>query len=207
MTTSIPELKGMHMMTEADKPRFADCSGEAYVGYPLFDWMFRGRADSERSHAIWKANYAAFTPSVIIYSDSAEVRGTAIFVSPECGPVSDWKFLSNSPRLLWPHMARIVRYSIVCESVARQFMDERTWYLYDLAVRPQYQGKGVASQLLRPMLAYFDRVGANCNLETHDAKNVAMYEHFGFALVKSPCLPHSELRHYAMLRKPTPNAL
>ncbi|MGN0030251.1 MAG: GNAT family N-acetyltransferase [Marinilabiliaceae bacterium] len=202
MTTSIDELKGMHMMTEDDKPRFADCSGEAYVGYPLFDWMFRGRSDSERSHAIWNANYAAFTPSVIVYSDSAEVRGTAIFVRPGREPLSDLRFLLHSPRLLWPHMGRIVRYSLVCESVARHFRDERTWYLYDLAVKPQHQGKGVASRLLRPMLAYFDRIGANCFLETHDAKNVAMYEHFGFALVESPTLPHSGLRHYAMLRKP-----
>lgn len=84
------------------------------------------------------------------------------------------------------------------------YRDERTWYLYDLAVRPQYQGKGGASRLLRPMLAYFDRIGANCYLETHDAKNVAMYEHFGFAIVEFPTLPHSELRHYAMQRKPKP---
>lgn len=62
MTTSIDELKGVHMMTDTYKPRFVDCSGEAYVGYPLFDWIFRWRPDSERSHAIWKANYAAFTP-------------------------------------------------------------------------------------------------------------------------------------------------
>ena len=129
MATPIDELKGMYMITEADKQRFAECSGEAYVGYPLFDWMFRGRSDSERSHAIWNANYAAFTPPVVIYSDCAEVRGTAIFVRPGRKPLSDWRFLRHSPRLLWPHMARIVRYSLVCESVARHYRDERTWYL------------------------------------------------------------------------------
>lgn len=204
MTTPIAELNGMYMITEADKQRFAECSGEAYVGYPLFDWIFRGRSDSERSHAIWNANYAAFTPSVVIYSDSAEVRGTAVFVRPGCEPINDWRFLRHCPHLLWPHMTRIIRYSLICESVARKYSDGETWYLYDLAVRPQNQGEGIASKLLRPMLAYFDRVGAKCYLETHDSKNVAIYEHFGFALVESPTLPHSELRHYAMLRKPKP---
>lgn len=194
----------MHMMTDADWLRFAECSGRAYVGYPLLNWIFQGRADLQRSRAIWRANYAAFTPSVLAYSDSADIKGTVVFVRPGCEPVSVAGFLRHGICSLWRHLPRIVRYSLLCESVYRRHRDHNTWYLYDLAVDPLYQGKGIATQLLQPMLAYLDRTGTKCYLETHDAKNVAMYEHFGFELVESPRMPHAELRHYAMLRKPRP---
>lgn len=202
---SIPELEGVHIMTEAERQRFAACSGEAYVGYPLFDWMFRGQSGIEISRATWHANYAAFTNSVLAYTDSTDISGTAVFVRPGGRPLNDLRFLLHSPCSLWRHMPRMLRYSIFCESVAHRYINDGAWYLYDLAVRPECQGKGVASRLLRPMLAYLDREGAECYLETHDAKNVAMYEHFGFELMESPFLPHSTLRHYAMLRKPKPN--
>ena len=203
-TNEIPELKCMHMMTDADRQRFAECSGCAYVGYPLLDWIFQGHASLQRSRAIWSANYAAFTSSVLAYSDSADIRGTAVFVRPGHTPVSVARFLRHGVRSLWRYLPRIIRYSLLCESVFSRHRDHNTWYLYDLAVDPLYQGKGIATQLLRPMLAYLDRIGANCYLETHCAKNVAMYEHWGFELMESPRMPHAELRHYAMLRKPKP---
>lgn len=53
IANEIPELESMYMMAEADRLRFAECSGLAYVGYPLFDWMFHGRSDLEHSQAIW----------------------------------------------------------------------------------------------------------------------------------------------------------
>lgn len=203
-TNEIPELKCMHMMTDADRLRFAECSGRAYVGYPLLNWLFKGQADLQHSQNIWRSNYAAFTPSVLAYSESAAIKGTAVFVRPGGNPVSVAGFLRYGIRSLWHYLPRIIRYSLLCESVFSRHRDQDTWYLYDLAVDPLYQGKGVATQLLRPMLAYLDRTGAKCYLETHDAKNVAMYEHFGFELVESPRMPHAELRHYAMLRKSRP---
>lgn len=197
----IPELDDMYIMQDADRMQFAECSGLAYEGYPLFDWMFQERSDKDHSCDIWRANYAAFKSSVLAYSDSKDIRGTAVFVQPECQPVSIIKFLRYGLRTLWRDIPRIYRYSLLCERISLKYQAPNTWYLYDLAVKPEHQGKGIASRLLRPMLAYLDRIGANCYLETHDAKNVSMYEHFGFELVESPYMPNSELRHYAMLRK------
>lgn len=51
------------------------------------------------------------------------------------------------------------------------------------------------------MLAYFDRTGQDCYLETLDEKNVSLYEHFGFKLMESVKLPDSQLTLYAMLKK------
>lgn len=194
----------MHIMTAADRQRFAECSGQAYVGYPLFDWMLHGHSDIEWSRAIWRANYAAFNQSVLIYSDCIDVNGTVVFVRPRHKPINSWKFLRHSLGLMWRYLPQIIRYSLFCENVSRRHIDHSTWYLYDLAVKPECQGCGIASQLLRPMLAYFDRIGAKCYLETHDIKNVAMYRHFGFEIVESPRMPHSDLTHYAMSRKPLP---
>jgi GNAT superfamily N-acetyltransferase len=69
-----------------------------------------------------------------------------------------------------------------------------------LGVDPDYQGKGYASQLLRPMLARADKEGIPCYLETQLGKNVALYEHFGFRVAEQGIIPGSNVMSWAMVR-------
>jgi len=75
-------------------------------------------------------------------------------------------------------------------------------FLDSLGVDPDQQGKGYASQLLRPMLARCDRDRLPVYLYTNRAENVEMYRHFGFELLSENKLPGMDVTHRAMLRQP-----
>lgn len=75
------------------------------------------------------------------------------------------------------------------------------WFLQAISVDPQFQGRGHASELLRPMLARIDEEGLPCYLETLEEQNVRLYEHFGFRVIDESSVPRTNLTNWAMLRK------
>ena len=72
------------------------------------------------------------------------------------------------------------------------------WYLYNLSVVKDKQGKGIASKLLKPMLQFLNEQNKGCYLETNKKANVNLYEHFGFRLMEEGMVPKSNVYHYAM---------
>ena len=75
------------------------------------------------------------------------------------------------------------------------------WYLQIIGVAPEHQGKGFSSQLMRPMLARFDREGLPCYLETQTEKNVAIYRRFGFRVIYNGVSPDKGFPVMTMLRE------
>jgi ribosomal protein S18 acetylase RimI-like enzyme len=75
------------------------------------------------------------------------------------------------------------------------------WYLAVLGVDPEFQGRGYAGHLLRPMLARLDRERLPAYLETTTEDYVAMYRHFGFEVIKEDTLPGSDTKMWVMIRK------
>ncbi|MBU0514023.1 MAG: GNAT family N-acetyltransferase [Proteobacteria bacterium] len=76
------------------------------------------------------------------------------------------------------------------------------WYLVIMGVDPDFQSRGWAEALLRPMLTRLDELGRPCFLETHRADNVSFYRRFGFEVAETGALPGSDIPHWAMLRWP-----
>jgi ribosomal protein S18 acetylase RimI-like enzyme len=62
-------------------------------------------------------------------------------------------------------------------------------YLQTIGIRPEAQGQGLASRLIRPFLAEADRRGLPCYTETVTPENVGLYEHYGFRVVEMRHLP------------------
>lgn len=75
------------------------------------------------------------------------------------------------------------------------------WYLAYIGIDPDFQGKGFANKLIRPMLGRFAVEAIPCYLETNTAKNVPLYEHYGFRLLEEFAVPQAGITFYAMLRK------
>ena len=68
-------------------------------------------------------------------------------------------------------------------------LSEPHWYLSQLGVEPAKQRQGIASALLRPMLARMDAAGLPCYLETENAANIAFYQRFGFRVAAEDTSP------------------
>ena len=58
--------------------------------------------------------------------------------------------------------------------------DEPVWYVQALSVAPEFQGGGLGSALLAPVLAKSDATGVPCYLDTGKASNADYYRRFGF---------------------------
>ena len=76
------------------------------------------------------------------------------------------------------------------------------WYLYNLSVRKDAQGKGLGRKLLDPMMEFCDDEKMLTYLETNKESNVMLYNRFGFELRETNLVPGSPVLHYSMVRDP-----
>ena len=83
----------------------------------------------------------------------------------------------------------VARYESFKKVLEAMTPEEPHWYLGLLGTEPDRQGTGIARALLTPMLARADAEGAPVFLETGMAKNVAIYERFGFATIAESEVP------------------
>ena len=79
---------------------------------------------------------------------------------------------------------------------------ESHWYLKAIGVDPGWQGRGVASPLLRSRLERCDQDGQPAYLETSKPDNVPLYEHFGFRRIGDVDMPAGAPVITAMWRAP-----
>ena len=75
------------------------------------------------------------------------------------------------------------------------------WYLSIIGVAPYAQGQGLGQRLLAPTLAEADAAGAECYLETFNARNLRFYERVGFQTKRIFREPTTG-SEYALIRPP-----
>lgn len=98
------------------------------------------------------------------------------------------------------HLSRAARLGAAME---RCHVRESHYYVRDVGVLPDMQGKGLGSALLRPTLERCDREGLPAYLEASSERNAALYERLGFQLTDELRVKGSPpLR--LMLRRPHP---
>jgi GNAT superfamily N-acetyltransferase len=79
---------------------------------------------------------------------------------------------------------------------------EPHWYLKAIGVDPAWQGRGVASLLLRSRLNRCDQDGQPAYLEASKPDGISLYEHFGFRRTGNVGMPAGGPAVTAMWRAP-----
>ena len=74
---------------------------------------------------------------------------------------------------------RLLAYDAVTQRLHHQHAPMPHWYLAAIGVEPAYQGRGLGSALMRPILNRADGQHVACYLETHREDNVRLYERHG----------------------------
>jgi ribosomal protein S18 acetylase RimI-like enzyme len=181
--------------------------GHAFENYPLMTYAFtkaEGRLRAVTSlygSILWDCLHWGE-----VYATS-DLAGVACWLSP--GQTSPgllrlirsgmWKL----PWLFgWTGFRRLDTYENLAHKLHHENAPASHWYLWAIGVHPQDQGKGIAGQLVAPILARADEESLPCYLETHAETNVKIYTQLGFEVASRSALPAHPLPVWAMVRRP-----
>lgn len=96
---------------------------------------------------------------------------------------------------------RLIKVSHVIDIIQKKHPKKPHYYLQNIGVDPLYQGQGLSSKLLMPMIKQCDSGGIPIYLETATEQNIALYRHFGFEIMHIlEHLPYGAPKLYCMWR-------
>lgn len=201
------EKAGLYLVQKKDLNRLAEVSADAYRDYPLHTWLTKGTYDPVASKLLMLYSLKTMTEDAVIYADSEEMNGFAAWLPFGFTGNKSIPFLMQGGMKLFLHagfglIGRLSSYESYAMNLKKQYTDHYDWYLFNLSVRRDAQGKGIASKLMRPMLQFCDDERMVAYLETNKDVNVSLYRHYGFDLMKEELVPNTPVMHYAMARRP-----
>ena len=200
------EKAGLYIVKEKDLDRLSEVAADAYRDYPLHNWFTNGKYDAKASKLIMQISLKTMTEDAVIYADSEEINGFAVWLPFGFTGSKTLPFLINGGLSLILHsgpsiIGRLLTYENYAMNLKKEFTDNYDWYLYNLSIRKEAQGKGIASKLMRPMLQFCEDERMAVYLETNKEANVGLYQHYGFDLMKQEQIPGTPVMHYAMVRR------
>jgi ribosomal protein S18 acetylase RimI-like enzyme len=207
LAKKVIERAGLYLVTEKDLDRLAEVAADAYRDYPLHNWLTNGKYDMKTSKLLMLVTLKNMTKDAVIYADSEELNGFAVWIPQGFTGSKAVPFLLNGGLGLFLHAGigfflRLLAYENYSMGLKKEFTDHFDWYLFNLSIKKEAQGKGIASKLMRPMLQFCDDEKMVAYLETNKECNVGLYKHYGFDLMKEEFIPKTSVTHYAMVRQP-----
>ena len=201
------EKAGLYVVQKKDLDRLAEIAADAYQDYPLHNWLTKGKYDQKASKLIMQITLKTMTEDAIIYADSEQLNGFAVWLPFGFTGSKTFPFLFNGGlKLIFQSglgiIGRLLTYENYAMNLKKEFTDNYDWYLYNLSIKKDAQGKGIASKLMRPMLQFCDDEKMVAYLETNKANNVTLYNHYGFELKREEVIPKTPVTHYSMVRIP-----
>ena len=199
------EKSGLYLVQKKDIDRLAEVAEDAYRDYPLHNWLTNGKYDAKASRLLMKITLKTMMKDAVIYADSEEINGFAAWLPFGFSGNKPLPFVFNGGLNLIFHsgfgfMGRLLTYENYAMSLKKEFTDNYDWYLFNLSIKKDAQGKGIASKLMRPMLQFCDDERMVAYLETNKEANVGLYRHYGFDLMREELIPKSPVMHYSMVR-------
>ncbi|MBA7665440.1 hypothetical protein ES703_73510 [subsurface metagenome] len=203
----VADLSNLVRLNKTQVKPAAEVLSRAFQNYPLLQYYFHDELKRKKI-ALYFVSFAIFSGIRYgeIYAASPNLEGVAIWFPSDNYPVTIWKLVRSVPlsvifgfgRYGGGRMRQLGGY---VDAVHQRLAPFGHWFLQVIGVDPQFQGKGYAGKLLKPMLARIDEEGLPCYLETFDENNVSFYEHFGFAVIEKSNIPETNFTNWAMLRR------
>lgn len=198
---------GLYLVKNSDIDRLAKVAADAYKDYPLHTWFCNGEYDEKASYLVMKISLKTMLKDAVIYADSEEINGFAVWLPLNFTGTKTLPFIFNGGLKLIFHCGfkiidKLQTYEEFAMNLKAKSTNNYDWYLYNLSIKKSAQGKGIASKLLKPMLEFCDNEQMVCYLETNKESNVSLYNHYNFDLLETLEVPKSKVNHYVMVRKP-----
>ena len=202
---SIPSLKKCYVMQHGDIQRFAATLADGFSQYSMFKHVCCGEYDHGLMRLFWEVSIALLPDNAICIADSKEANSVLIYIPPKSKEPSLLDYIkAGGVKMFFKfgirRIIRLTRFNIEIEQVAKRYRNANDGYLMAFATRLDKQGQHYGKPLMTALLDYLDASGESCYLETLEAKNVALYQHFSFRLEGQVDSQMGNLTLFAMRR-------
>lgn len=121
------------------------------------------------------------------YANTGDLKGVAAWIPPGKSEMNTWQvwlMLFVLPwKCGWHRLGRNLSLFNILNKRHQKEMTEPHWVLSWIGVAPAYQGQGLGSLLLQPVLEQADREGFPCYLSTFTEQAVYFYQKHGFEIL------------------------
>ena len=171
-----------------DVRAIAEAMGAAFEDDPVASWFWR-RPETRRAnitgwYELIAAEYYLEHGEVFVAEEDGEIAGCSMWSRP-----GRWRFPARvevrTTRYVLPRLGlRVPVASVAMRRIEREHPEQQHWYLSELGVRPQSQGRGHGSRLMFDVLGRCDREGLPAYLESSTERSRDLYERHGFKTKK-----------------------
>ena len=208
------ESKNLYRVQEEDLPRLQKLLTVCFAQDPLYHALIPDNDTRERLlPELFSCDLTEFFQTCEIYSDSSKLNSILV-VSDESEPYNVLQYcLTEAKALLttdgWlikedPSLKTFWNFvqgkDYLNSSWTDQLHQNQRLHIIYLAVDPEMQHHGIAATLVEEAVAYAERNDLMISLETHNPRNVAFYQQFGFK-VYGVVEKHFSLKQYCLVRE------
>ena len=206
---SIPAFKECYIMQRDDIQRFADTLADGFSQYSMFKHVCYGTYDHNLMRLFWEVSIALLPDNAICIADSKDINSVLIYIPPKSIEPSLLDYMKAGGMKMFfkfglRRIVRLTRFNIEIAQATKQYRAANDGYLMAFATRLDKQGQHYGKPLMTALLNHLDASGESCYLETLEAKNIALYQHFSFQLVGQMDSQMDNLTLFAMRRPESP---
>ncbi|MFX1376367.1 MAG: GNAT family N-acetyltransferase [Promethearchaeota archaeon] len=207
--TVIKELESFFTLTPDYVEKAINVAGEAFQDDPTAAFTYPDELErKEKLKYGFKMIYEYGIRKGVAYATSSNLEGIIIWLPPNKVYPSTWIMMRyggfyamRKVGLKLKLMKRTIAIFSYIETRHKELAPFDHWYLQNIAIKPEEQGKGYGGRLLNAMIEKIDKEGLPIYLETNKERNLPFYQKYGFEIIEHVIIPETDVPLWCMLRK------
>ena len=211
--SEILKIDQLYPVDQKDADKLTDLLTQCFAEDPLYCQLIPQKTMRKRLlPGLFQCDLDELFQTCHVYADSPEMNGI-IIVSDETEPQNGVRRRIVEMFASWKTAALLLEEDPSCKTLwnfirGQEYLNSE-WtedlgeaprlHVVYFAVRPSKRGQGVASRLMKAVLAFADENGMEVSLETHNQRNLEIYRHYGFHLFEV-VKKHFPLKQLCMVR-------
>lgn len=197
-------------LTPDDVKEACKVAGSAFQDDPIMVFTYPNEQERKRNAPYgFYMLYNYGTKYGLAYATSVNFEGITIWLPPDKVYPSTWAMMRHGALytmrkvgLKFKAMKRSMMVFKYEEERHKDLVPNDHWYLQNIAVKPEEQGKGYGGLLIKAMIEKVKSDGLPIYLETNTAKAMSIYQRYGFETIEHGIIPETDIPLWCMLRKP-----
>ncbi len=192
----------IRLATAHDAAQIPITMARAFIDYGWNRWTVDPDDHYSRLVDLYTIFVAEFGRSLDAVWVSDDVASVAAWLPPGIAGPDDQFIQKHGDRLALLHGCRFEAALAANDAVGEYRPQERHWYLASMATHPDFQGRGLGAQVLRPVLELCDRDGLPAYTDTVSEDNLRFYAKQGFEVHAEAELPDAGPHIWFLHRQP-----